>query len=119
MPTVSSDTERPGSFAAESAPPPFVPGRELVGLHKDAILELAARYYASNLLLFGSAARGEDKPGSDIDIMCDFGPEPDSLDIVRFGLELEDLLGRPVDVVEARSLRGRVAPGALHDAVPL
>lgn len=55
--------------------------------------------------LFGSAARGEDLPGSDLDLLVDAAPDLDLLDLVDAAGELEALLGCPVDIVTSRSLR--------------
>jgi predicted nucleotidyltransferase len=72
-----------------------------IELPTEAIAELCRRYYVRELSVFGSAARGDMKPESDIDILVEF--EPDSqMDLWSFG-QMEDdlaaLLGRRVDLV--------------------
>lgn len=80
--------------------------------------ELCRRYGVKELALFGSAARREMGPDSDIDVMVEFEPG------VRIGLvkfeslaeDLEALTGRKVDLVTKRGLKPWVRPQALKDA---
>jgi predicted nucleotidyltransferase len=69
--------------------------------------------------VFGSVVRGEDDDGSDIDLLVDLEPGADLLDLAALDIELERLLGRPVDIVHARMLKPHVAHSALADAVEL
>ena len=64
----------------------------------------------TRLALFGSVARNEARPGSDIDLLAAFdgGREFSLLDIIGIENRLTDLVGRPVDLVEERALRPRV-----------
>jgi uncharacterized protein len=57
--------------------------------------------------LFGSAARGDDRPDSDIDLLVDFDEDSSLFDLMRMSRELEALLGRAVDVVSAGGLKTR------------
>lgn len=68
--------------------------------------------------MFGSVARGEEKPTSDIDLLVDFTEDADLFDVVALQRVLTELLGRPVDVVSSSS-RGRAVRHAERDAVPL
>jgi predicted nucleotidyltransferase len=86
---------------------------------RDAILELAARYGASNVRVFGSVARGEARPDSDVDFLVDFKPDYRLWDHIGLQQDLEDLLGRKVDVAIARNLREEFRPYILRDAVNL
>ena len=83
------------------------------------ILEIAKRYGASNLRVFGSVARDEAGPGSDIDLMVDFRPGWTLWDLIGLKQDLEDLLGCQVDVVPADRLRDIVRQHALEEAVQL
>ena len=67
--------------------------------------------------VFGSAARGEDRPNSDIDIMVELEPEVGILAFSEIRLHLSDLLGRRVDLVTPGGLQPFARPGALRDAV--
>ena len=70
-------------------------------------MAIAARHHASRVRLFGSVARGEDKPDSDIDLLVDFEQESSLFDLMRLSRELEELLGRAVDVVSVGGLKSR------------
>ncbi len=71
---------------------------ETLHAHRRAILELAARHGARNVRVFGSIARGEDRPDSDVDLLVDVEPGRSLLDVIALEQDLEALLGRPVDV---------------------
>jgi predicted nucleotidyltransferase len=81
----------------------------VLGRQRDAIVAAAERHGMSNVRVFGSVARGEDGPESDVDLLVDLGPEVGLFDLGRAEVELEAILGREVDVVPARMLRPRVA----------
>ena len=83
------------------------PLRLLVESRRDQVLATASRHHASRVRLFGSAARGEDGPDSDIDLLVDFDEDSSLFDLVRLSRDLEALLGRPVDVVSVGGLRSR------------
>ncbi|MDP8924996.1 MAG: nucleotidyltransferase family protein [Chloroflexota bacterium] len=89
---------------------------DLVRLNRDEILEIARRHGAGNVRVFGSVARGESGPDSDLDLLYDVvGPTtpwfPGGLLV-----DLEALLGRPVDVVEAQALHRRIRDRVLAEA---
>ena len=71
---------------------------ETLHAHRRAILELATRHGARNVRVFGSIARGEDRPDSDVDLLVDVEPGRSLLDVIALEQDLEALLGRPVDV---------------------
>jgi uncharacterized protein len=89
---------------ADQAPGPL---RVLVASRREQVMAIAARHHASRVRLFGSAARGEDRPGSDIDLLVDFDDDSSLFDVMRMSRELEALLGRAVDVVSAGGLKSR------------
>ena len=83
--------------------------------------ELAAickRYQVRELSLFGSAARGEMRPDSDIDLLVDFEPEAPIglLELSAMSREFSTLLGRRADIAIKRALKPRVRPEVLADA---
>ena len=81
--------------------------RVLVESRRDEVLAIAARHHASRVRLFGSAARGDDRPDSDIDLLVDFDQGSSLFDLMRMARELEALFGRAVDVVSAGGLKSR------------
>jgi hypothetical protein len=80
--------------------------------------ELCRRYQVRELSVFGSAARGEMRPNSDIDLLVEFLPDADVGLVEHAGLmlELERLLGRKVDLVSKNGLKPRIRPSVLADA---
>jgi uncharacterized protein len=83
------------------------------------ILEIAAKYGAHNVRIFGSVARDEAGPDSDIDVLVDLESGRTLLDHAGLMLDLEQLLGRKVDVAVDGGLRERVRERVLAEAVPL
>jgi len=92
---------------------------EILRRKKPEIEAIASRHGAGNLRLFGSAARGEDSPESDIDLLIDVVGKTTSWFPSGMALELQDLLGRPVDVLTERSLHPILRDRVLHEAIPL
>jgi hypothetical protein len=83
-----------------------------------SLADVCRRYGVKELSLFGSAARGELRPESDIDIMVEFEPGA-RIGVVKFESlveELESLAGRGVDLVTKRGLKPWVRPQVLKDA---
>jgi uncharacterized protein len=91
----------------------------LVMEKRSEILEIAARHGARNLRIFGSVARGDADAVSDIDILVDLEPGRSLLDLGGLLYDLQDLLGRPVDVVTERGLRPRTRQRVLQEAIAL
>lgn len=73
--------------------------------HRSDIIALARQHKASRVRVFGSAARGEDVSGSDIDLLVRFAPDADVFDLADLTAALEELTGLHVDVVSERGLR--------------
>jgi predicted nucleotidyltransferase len=92
---------------------------ELLKAKRDEILRIAAKHGARNVRVFGSAVRGEADDASDIDILIDLEPGRSLLDLGGLWSELNDLLGRKVDVVTEKGLRERIRDRVLKEAMPL
>jgi predicted nucleotidyltransferase len=92
---------------------------EALARHRDEVLRIIARYPVSNPRVFGSAARGEDTEGSDLDLVIDPDGSFSYFDMARLALELEKLLGCPVDLGTARSLKKHVVQDATRDFRPI
>jgi len=86
---------------------------------RDEILAVAARYGVDDIRLFGSVVKGVSGPSSDLDMLVRYPDGTSLLDHVAFGQDLEDLLGRPVDVVSEPALHWFVRERILSEAVPL
>ena len=86
---------------------------------RDEIVRTALAHGARSVRVFGSYARGEAGPGSDLDLLVDFEPGRSLLDHAALQVELEALLGRPVDVASERGLRPRIRERVLSEARPL
>jgi hypothetical protein len=86
---------------------------------REEILRVAKRHGARNVRVFGSAARGESRPESDVDLLVDAGPERTSFFPGGLLADLEDLLGRKVDVVTEEALHWYIRERVLKEAVPL
>ena len=93
--------------------------RQLLREKRDEILRIAAAHKASNVRVFGSAARGDADETSDVDFLVEFLPGTSLLQHAAMIVELEDLLGRKVDVAPEKTLRERVRERVLREAVPL
>lgn len=87
-------------------------------LPQAALAEICRRYQIKELMLFGSAVRGEMRPDSDIDLLVEFLPESkiDLLDHIAAEGEISQLLGRKVDLVSKRGLRQRLRRVILAEA---
>jgi uncharacterized protein len=86
---------------------------------REAILRIAAQHGGRNVRVFGSFSRGEARPDSDIDLLVDLEPDRTLLDQIALWQDLEDLLGRRVDVVTPDALHWLIRDRVLAEAVPL
>lgn len=95
--------------------------RAAIARHRGSLDVILARYAATNPRLFGSVARGDATPDSDIDLLVDLlpGGGNELLRVSGVAEELTELLGIRVDVVAASLLRGEVSSSASADAVPV
>jgi len=83
------------------------------------VLELADRHGVQVLGVFGSVARGEDRPDSDVDLLVQLPAQMSLFTVARVQNELEDLLGAPVDLIPASGLKNGVRPAVEADLVAL
>jgi len=91
----------------------------ILRLKREEILRIAARRGARNLRIFGSVARGTASPQSDFDFLVDMESGRSLFDLGGLLSDLQDLLGRPVDVVTEAGLRRRIRARVLAEARPL
>ncbi|MBU0492194.1 MAG: nucleotidyltransferase family protein [Chloroflexi bacterium] len=83
------------------------------------IHRIVAQHGAGNVRVFGSRARGQARPDSDLDILVRLNPGRTLLDIVAIKQDLEDLLGCPVDVVTEAAISPYIREQVLREAVNL
>jgi predicted nucleotidyltransferase len=92
---------------------------EDIRARREEILRIAARHGAHNVRIFGSVARGEAGPDSDLDLLVDAGPDTTPFFPGGLVADLEALLGRRIDVVEPEGLYWFVRDRVLREAMPL
>lgn len=78
---------------------------------------LKNQYHISGLSIFGSVARDEARADSDVDILVEFSETPGLFEFIELQQKLELLLGCKVDLGTPRSLKPRVKPDALKEAI--
>ena len=83
------------------------------------ILRVARAHGAVRVRVFGSVARGDARPESDIDLLVDLEPGRSLLDLVAIKQDLEDLLGHEVDVVTESAVSPYLRERVLREAVLL
>lgn len=109
-------------YAAKSSTTPTLPdtprGRKL-RKHRQEIIELARKYDATNLLVFGSVARGDDTANSDIDIAFDPPPTLGLIELAGFQRELGTILGEKVDAIPTQGLKDTIATAVKSEGIAL
>ncbi len=101
-----------GAQAAGAARAEVERRRSLIG-------SLARAHGVRSVALFGSAARGADSPASDLDFMVELERGRSLVDLIGFAEDLQDLLGRKVDVVTRAGMKPRVLAEASRDAIQI
>jgi predicted nucleotidyltransferase len=91
----------------------------LIRQKRSAILRIAAAHGARDVRIFGSWARDEARPDSDVDLLVRLDAGRSLLDIIAIKQDLEDLLGRPVDVVTEAGISPYLREQILGEAVAL
>lgn len=95
------------------------PLRRLVAERREDIARLAAESGLSRVSLFGSVARGDERPDSDVDLLVTLGDNATLLSLIGFEDAVADLLGASVDVVPEAAIKEAYARQVLAEAVPL
>lgn len=86
---------------------------------RDEILRIAGRHGARHVRVFGSVARGEAESESDVDFLVKMAPDRSLLDLSALAADLEELLGRKVDVVSEDGIYWLLRRRILKEAKPL
>jgi predicted nucleotidyltransferase len=92
---------------------------DLLKFKRGEILRLAREHGATNVRVFGSVARGEARPESDIDFLVDMEGGRSLLDLIEFGQALEELLQRKVDILTGEGLSPYLKDRIHAEASPL
>ncbi len=92
---------------------------EVIRTKREEIQRIAAKHGARNVRVFGSVARGEARPDSDVDFLIDVEPVTSSWFPAGLVQDLENLLGRRVEVVTERGLNRLIRDEVLREAVPV
>jgi uncharacterized protein len=92
---------------------------QLLKEKREEILKIALRHGAKNIRVFGSVARGDAGESSDIDLLVDMEPGRSLLDRSELIADLQDLLGRKVDVVTEQGIYWLLKRRILKEAHPL
>lgn len=93
--------------------------REVLESKRAEILRIASLHGARNVRIFGSVARGEAVDTSDVDFLVEFEPGTSLLQHGAMIAELEELLGRKVDVAPEKTLKEHLRSKILREAIPL
>lgn len=118
-PAPHADPMGGSSYAVHMSDVATRPLRKLVDARREEIRAIVARHGGQSVAVFGSVARGGERPDSDIDFLVELAPDARPFEILAIGAELEEALGVRVDVGTPGSLRARVRDEVLAEAVPL
>jgi len=86
---------------------------------REDIRRIAAKHGVSSIKVFGSVARGQAKPDSDLDLLIDVGPTTSAWFPAGLILDLENLLGCRVEVVTEKGLNPQLREQVLSEAMPI
>ena len=92
---------------------------------EEAIIKLVSlapdypKFSIKSLAIFGSVARDEARPNSDVDILVEFSTEPTFDLYMDLKLHLETLLKRKVDLADLKMLRPEIISNVMEDAIPI
>lgn len=126
LPTLASLIEAAGyELVTDVRPEPRRLGRlsgpigRRVRSRRHDLIAAAAAYGVTNLRVFGSVARGTDRPDSDLDLLADLPPGMGLLGLGRVRADLETIIGTEVDLVPASDLKPPIRARADRDLVAL
>ena len=86
---------------------------------REQILQIAQKHGARNVRVFGSVAKGKPRAGSDVDLLVEMESGRSLLDMIAIKQDLEDLLGRKVDVVTEAAVSPYIRESVLNGAIRL
>ncbi len=89
---------------------------EALTMHRSRIREIALSHHVSDIRVFGSALRGEDEEGSDLDLLVEPTDETTLFDIGAIQFELQQLLGMDIDVLTPNALPDKFRARVMQEA---
>lgn len=92
---------------------------EALALNRAAIRHVVESHRARNPRVFGSVLDEQDTDGSDLDILIDLTPETTRMDVAAIQVELQQILGVPVDVLTPKALPDTFRSRVLSEAIPV
>jgi len=92
---------------------------QLLKQKRDDILNIASRYGARKIRVFGSVIRGEERPDSDVDFLVELEEGRSLMDLGGLLMDLQKLLGRNVDIVTEKGLHWYIKDRVLREARPI
>lgn len=92
---------------------------EVLEKNRELIRRLVVEHHVANPRVFGSVARGEDREGSDLDILVDTLEETTLFDLGGLQHDLENLLQMRVDLATSRGLRAKIRDRVIAEAVAI
>ena len=92
---------------------------DLLRAKRDAVLEMAKNHGVTSIRVFGSVARGEDRAESDVDLLVTTGSKVSAWFPAQLILDLEQMIGRSIDVVTEAGLNPLIREQVLKDALDL
>ena len=92
---------------------------DILKTKREDVLRIAQKRGACRIRVFGSVARGDARPESDIDFLVEMEPGRSLIDLGGLVSDLQELFGRDVDVVTERGLKPRIRARVLAEAIPL
>ena len=93
--------------------------KELATKKRGEILAITRKYGARRIRLFGSITRGDERPDSDFDFLVELEAGRSLLDLGGMQMDLQELLGRKVDVVTEKGVRERIRDKIFQEAIPV
>jgi len=94
-------------------------GHQLPSTQRDTLISIAKKHGILKIKLFGSVARGEANPRSDLDLLVELPPKTNLLTLISIKREMEESLQRPVDLVTEAALSPYLRKQVLAEAIPL
>ena len=90
---------------------------EAISILHETLPDLKERFGILDLALFGSVARNEAGPDSDVDLLVTLGPDGDLFDLVNLGFVLEEMLGVKVDLATPKAVKPLARPSIARDLI--